>query len=160
MFDQFIHNGPSWAVQMGFVWSLVMATILGAIMGLERSLAGKHAGMRTYALVALGSCLFVVVGTLASFEMSFFSGLNPLQIASSVVIGIGFIGSGLAALHGGNPVELTTASGLWVAAAVGMACGFGLYVIAIATVVVSVVILSLFSRVEHRLRVRYGVKAN
>ena len=72
----------------------------GDLLGLERSIAGKHAGMRTYALVSLGSCLFVIVGTLASYQLSIFSGINPLQIAGSIVIGIGFIGSGLAFMGG------------------------------------------------------------
>src|SRR6185437_10948996 len=95
-------------------WRLIVAAILGTLLGLERSLRGKHAGMRTYALVALGSCLFVVAGTLASFELGMFSGINPLVIAANVVVGIGFIGAGLAVFRGEHPVELTTATGLWV----------------------------------------------
>ena len=65
-----------------FVGALVIAALLGAVLGIERSIAGKHAGMRTYALVSMGSCLFVVVGTLASLELSFFSSVNPLALAS------------------------------------------------------------------------------
>ncbi len=88
--------------EVNFVWALVIAAVLGACFGLERSIAGKHAGMRTYALVSLGSCLFVIIGTLSSLQLSFFSGINPVQIAGSIVIGIGFIGAGLSGLRGGR----------------------------------------------------------
>ena len=155
----FLHGAWSvtTALEVSFVWRLLFAALLGALVGLERSIAGKHAGMRTYALVSLGSCLFVVLGTLASLEMAtLFSGINPLQIASSVVLGVGFIGSGLAVLRGEHPVELTTASGLWVAAGVGMACGFGAYILATASTILALVIFSFLLRVENNIRRRFG----
>jgi putative Mg2+ transporter-C (MgtC) family protein len=124
-------------------------------MGINRSLAGKHAGMRTFALVSLGSCVFTVISTLSSFELSSFAAVNPLQIAGSVVIGIGFIGTGLAAFRG-EQVELTTASGVWVVAGIGMACGFGFYIIATAATVLSLVVFSGLSHVEHWMQVRFG----
>lgn len=147
------------AVEVSFAVRLIIAAALGMVMGLERSMAGKHAGMRTYSMVSLGAGLFVTLGTLASYELATFAGVNPLQIAGSVVIGIGFIGSGLAVMRGDQAVELTTASGIWVVAAVGMACGFGLYILAITTTILSVVIFTFFSRLEKKLRARYGVQA-
>ncbi len=143
-------------LQLQMIWSLCIAALLGALMGLERSIAGKHAGMRTYALVSLGSCLFVVLGTLASYELSYFSGINPLQIAGSVVLGIGFIGSGLAMARGDHPAELTTASGIWVVAGIGMACGFGLYALAFAATMLGILVLSVFLRIENSIRAKYG----
>lgn len=143
-------------VEMTFAWRLVVAMVLGACLGLERSLAGKHAGMRTYSLVSLGSATLVVVGTLASYQLSMFAGVNPLQIAGSIVIGIGFIGSGLAALHGDRPAELTTAAGIWAVAAIGMACGFGLYVIATTATVLSIIVFTFLSKLEYRLRTQWG----
>lgn len=143
-----------------FVSSLVFAAILGALLGLERSIAGKHAGMRTYALVSLGSCLFVAVGSIASYQMAMFTGINPLQIASNVVVGIGFIGAGLAVFRGDHPVELTTASGLWVAAGVGMACGFGLFTIAFAATVIAIIVFSVFLKIENAIRKRFGTSAD
>lgn len=137
-------------------WSLIAAALLGALLGLERSLAGKHAGMRTYALVSLGSCLFVIIGTLSSLQLSFFEGVNPLQIAGSIVIGIGFIGAGLAAVRGEGHAELTTASGIWVAAGIGMACGFGLYALAASATILGLIIFSLFLKAENALRARFG----
>ncbi len=158
--DNLLHIiSPFGAAELNFVWRLLIAVILGSLMGLERSIAGKHAGMRTYALVALGSCLFCLVSVLAGFELTSFAAVNPLQIAASVVIGIGFIGSGLAVMHGENPIELTTASGIWVAAGVGMACGFGFYIIAATAMVLTTIVFSLLGKVEHNIRTSWGVKA-
>ena len=132
-----------------------MAAILGSLLGIERSVAGKHAGMRTYALVSLGSCLFVLISTFASnMFAAAFPGINPVQIAASVVIGIGFIGSGLVSLKNDTHVELTTASGIWVVAGVGMACGFGMYTLATVSTVLAAAILSLFLRVENGIKKR------
>lgn len=146
------------SVEFLYSWRLVIAVLLGALMGIERSLAGKHAGMRTYALVSLGSCVFAIVGILASMEMIGFSGLNPLQIASSVVIGIGFIGTGLAAFRGEHSAELTTASGVWVVSAVGLACGFGLFFIAIVGTLLSIIVFSIVAGLEHWLLAHVGSK--
>lgn len=151
----FGHTDPISVLEIVYSLRLLLATLLGMTLGLERSVAGKHAGMRTYAMVALGSSLFVILGTLASYELSIFSGINPLAIASSVVVGIGFIGSGLAAFKGEH-IEVTTASGIWVVAAIGMAAGFGLYILAIAATIIAVLIFSIFSRLERVLRIRYG----
>jgi putative Mg2+ transporter-C (MgtC) family protein len=135
---------------------LVVAAFLGVLIGIERSLTGKHAGMRTYGLVALGSALFCLVGTFASYQLAYFSGVNPLQIAGSVAIGIGFIGSGVAMFRGEHPGELTTASGIWVVAAVGMACGFGFYTFAFIAALLSIAMFVVVSKIEHSLRARWG----
>ena len=161
MLTSLTHFGSSFnftLIELEFAWRLIVAVLLGVCLGLERSLAGKHAGMRTYSLVALGSCVFVIVGTLASLQLATFSGINPLQIAGSIVIGIGFIGSGLAAFRGDQP-ELTTASGIWVVAAVGMACGYGLYITATVATVLAIVVFTVFSKLEHRMRSAWGSDA-
>jgi putative Mg2+ transporter-C (MgtC) family protein len=152
-----MHPDPAFSsIEITFVWRLVAAVVFGSLMGLDRSIVGKHAGMRTYALVSLGSCVFSIVSTLASYQLGIFPGANPLQIAASIVVGVGFIGAGLSAFKGEHSVELTTATGIWVVAAIGMACGYGLYLIATATTVLGIVIFSLISRVEHWLRVNWG----
>lgn len=135
---------------------LVVSALLGAILGIERSIAGKHAGMRTYALVSLGSCLFVIIGIVAAYQLSIFSSANPLAVASNVVVAIGFLGAGLTVFRGEHPVELTTAAGLWVAAGIGMACGFGLYGPAVVVIILSLIIFSVLARVEHRISRRFG----
>jgi len=148
-------------VESEFVTRLIIAAVLGGLLGLERSIAGKHAGMRTYALVSLGSALFVCMGTLASLQfIAQFIGVNPLQLAGSIIIGIGFIGSGLAVFHGSHPGELTTASGIWVVAGVGMAAGFGFYTLALGATILGVFIFSVLARVEHSLRTRFSGSYN
>ena len=154
--DYLAHAGGISVVEIDNAGRLVIAAILGMCMGWERSMAGKHAGMRTYAMVSLGSALLVVMGTLASFELQMFAGINPLQLAGSIIIGIGFIGSGLAAYRVQH-AELTTASGIWVVAGVGMACGFGFYILAGTATLLSVIIFGVFSKVERTLRSKYGV---
>lgn len=144
------------SIELEVITRLAVAAVLGACMGLERSLSGKHAGMRTYALVSLGSALFTVAGLVASYQLSSFAGINPLQIAGSIVIGIGFIGSGLAVLRGEHPAELTTASGIWLVAAVGMTAGFGYFAVALAATVLGLLIFSVLLKLENGLRRRFG----
>ncbi len=143
-----------------FVWRLLIATMFGGLLGLERSLSGKHAGMRTYALVSLGSALFTVVGIAASYEFAEFAGVNPLQLAGFVIVGIGFIGSGLAGFRGDHPVELTTAAGIWVVAGVGVAVGSGYGTLGLAATVLAILVFSVFARVEHKIRTRIGKSYN
>ncbi len=137
-----------------FMVRLVVAALLGALLGLERSLSGKHAGIRTYALVSMGSCLFTVAGVLASYDMAVFASINPLQLAGFVIVGIGFIGSGLAT--SGNRVELTTATGIWVAAGIGLTSGLGYWGLATTAAILGIVIFALLAKGEHFLRVRWG----
>jgi putative Mg2+ transporter-C (MgtC) family protein len=152
-----MHPDPS-LLENAYLWRLLLAALLGTLMGIDRSIAGKHAGMRTYALVSMGSCVFSLVSTLASYQLgAAFPGVNPLQITSSIVVGIGFIGTGLAVFRGNHPVELTTASGLWVVAAIGMACGYGLTDIALATTILGMIIFTIVTRIERWLRINWGV---
>jgi putative Mg2+ transporter-C (MgtC) family protein len=146
----------STSLQVALMWRLFLAGALGAMLGIERSIAGKHAGMRTYALVSMGSALFVMVGVLASYQLSLFSGINPLQIAANVVLGVGFLGTGLAVFRGEHPVELTTAAGLWVAAGLGMTIGFGFEWLAFFAAVLAVLILTLLLPLENNIRSKYG----
>lgn len=138
------------------VWRIIVAAFLGAFLGLERSLAGKHAGMRTYALVSMGSALFTGTGMLVTYQFQMLPSISPLQLAGFVIVGIGFIGSGLAMTQTQNHVELTTAAGIWLVAGIGIAAGFGFYGLAIASTVLGVLTFSLFARVERSIRVRFG----
>jgi putative Mg2+ transporter-C (MgtC) family protein len=108
---------------------LTLALVLGAVLGFERLLAGKDAGMRTFALVSVGSCLFVVIGEIVGHQYQDALNFDPLRLASAIVTGIGFIGAGLIIFQH-ELKGLTTAALLWVASAIGVTVGFRLYVIA------------------------------
>jgi putative Mg2+ transporter-C (MgtC) family protein len=120
---------------------LTLAVILGAIIGLERELAGKTAGVRTYALVALSSCLFSYISKFGFIEFWGVPGFDPSRIASQIVVGVGFIGAGLIVFKEEKILGLTTAAGLWVSAAIGMAVGFRLYSVAIMTTFLTLAVL-------------------
>jgi len=119
---------------------IMVAALLGALLGYEREHLGKEAGLRTHVLVTVGSALFTSLslfgfdGTHAAFD--------PSRIASQIVIGIGFVGGGVL-IHQRQRVQgLTTAAELWVAAAIGMAMGVGWYAIAIFTTFLVFLVLS------------------
>ncbi len=116
---------------------LLLAAVLGAIIGYQREKAGKEAGLRTHILISLGAALFTVASIYG------FPGSDPSRIAAGVVTGIGFIGAGVI-LHrsGGAVVGLTTAATIWAVAGIGLTAGAGLYLISIAaTVLVAIALL-------------------
>jgi len=113
-------------------FQLTVALLLGSLLGFERLLAGKEAGMRTFGLVAVGSCLFIIVGEVVMKQYYGIYNFDPLRIASTIVTGIGFIGAGLIIFQH-ELKGLTTAAALWVVAAIGVAVGFKLYIIAMFT---------------------------
>jgi putative Mg2+ transporter-C (MgtC) family protein len=117
---------------------ILLAAVLGAIVGWQREKAHRPAGLRTHILISMGAALFTVV----SVSTAAFPTADPSRIAAGIVTGVGFIGAGTI-LHRTRFIEgLTTAASIWVIAAVGMAAGAGLYVIsAITTLIVFVVLL-------------------
>jgi len=122
---------------------LVLAMFLGMIIGIERYIAHKSAGMRTYALLSMGSALFVILATgviNSNLNISSVS-MSPLAVMAAVITGIGFLGAGAMFKKEDTLVGLTTATGLWVSAGVGMAVGFGFYSLSI---IVTVLILFIF----------------
>lgn len=126
---------------------LVVAMLLGLLLGAERIIARKSAGMRTYAMVALGSALFVGISDLLLHD---FQGVNydPLRMAAQVVAGIGFLGAGLIIVHGKEIRGLTTAAGLWVTAGIGMAAGFGIFSVAFIATALALFIFTVIWFVE------------
>jgi len=135
------------------VCQLVLAIIFGALIGLEREYKGKGAGLQTYSLVALGSCLFTII----SFELfNFFtikSGISfdPSRIIQAIAIGIGFIGAGVIFRQPGGVVGLTTAAGLWTTAAIGIAVGVKFYALALVTTLAAILILAGFGALEGKM---------
>lgn len=107
---------------------LVLAAILGSLIGVERELKGRLAGIKTHALVCLGACLFTVLSTVGF--LNFGSVVDPSRIASQIVVGIGFIGAGLIIFQQSQVRGLTTAAGIWVTSGIGMTVGLGFYFVA------------------------------
>jgi len=125
---------------------LLIACLLGTILGVEREIRQKAAGVRTNALIALGAALFTIVG----LELSKGTG-DPSRVASTIVTGVGFLGAGAILRTGTNIRGLTTAATIWVNAAIGMAAGAGAYALAIAATTISVVVLWVVGTVERRI---------
>lgn len=128
---------------------LLLATVAGGLIGAEREFHDKAAGFRTITFICLGSTLF----TILSLELG--GTQNSVRIAASIVSGIGFIGAGVILRDGGHVVGLTTASTIWIAAALGMGIGAGYYQLAGVTtglVLIGLWILPHFDRMIHKLR--------
>ena len=138
---------------MEIIAQLILATFLGALIGLERELKRKEAGLQTYSLVALGTCIFTII----SFELfnSFFGktgiSFDPSRIIMAIAIGIGFIGAGVIFRQSSGVIGLTTAAGLWATAAIGIAVGVKLYFLAIFTTFLSLFILAGFGLLEEKI---------
>ncbi len=129
---------------------LIMALLLGSTLGLERSLAGKTAGVRTFGLVSMGSCLFILIARYVIPTVENFN-YDPLRIAAGVVMGIGFLCGGVIIFKDHQLSGLTTAAGLWVAAGIGMAVGYGMVMLAFFATVATLITFTLFWFVEHKL---------
>jgi putative Mg2+ transporter-C (MgtC) family protein len=119
---------------------LGLATILGAIIGLERELSRKYAGLRTYALVSLGAAIFSMLAeeTHRYFWQTYGGTPNfdPSRIISNIVVGIGFLGAGMVIFYQEKVLGLTTAAGIWVTAAIGAAVGVHAYFLAISATLI------------------------
>lgn len=127
---------------------LSIALILGVIIGLERVWAKKTAGMRTFALVSMGSALFIIISQTIASYYSNFGGADPLRMASQIITGIGFIGTGVIFSKDSVQTGITTATSLWVVAGIGMAVGFGLYKLAIIATLLTLFIFIVLWFVE------------
>jgi len=135
------------------VLRLALAVVFGSVIGLEREFHAHRAGMRTNALVSLGSALFTLIsayGFLGLLTLSHVQ-VDPTRVASYVVAGIGFLGGGTIVVRKTEAQGLTTAAAIWTVAAIGMACGIGFYWEALAVTVLTLVVLRALRFLEHRL---------
>lgn len=147
------------------IFQLILAIVLGGILGFEREHRGRAAGIRTFALVCLGATLYVIlsrqlmndfVKTLSqniAIPAAAF-GFDPSRMIGQIVLGIGFLGGGIIIHHGFEIIGLTTAAGLWVTAAIGAAVGLGFYGLAIlATLLVLIIlyIVNIFTKKDEKL---------
>jgi putative Mg2+ transporter-C (MgtC) family protein len=127
---------------------LCLAGLLGGLVGLEREVKGQPAGLRTHMIVALGSCLIMLV----SIQMGSLSPNrgDPARIAAQVVAGVGFLGAGAIMRSGLSVRGLTTAACLWTVAAIGLAVGGGYWFMALVTTGLTLIALTVFQKVERR----------
>lgn len=127
---------PEIQLDLHLVLRIILAFLLGGLIGLEREWHGISAGIRTYGGICLGACVFGIV----SFSIS---GGDPSRVAAQVATGVGFLGGGVIFKHGDFISGLTTAATLWATAAVGLAVSFGMYLVSFLTSILIVLMLYL-----------------
>ena len=121
---------------------ILAALILGAVIGLEREVSDKAAGLRTNVLICVGACLFTILSG------KFTAGSDPTRIAAQIVSGIGFLGAGAIMREGDRITGLTTAATIWIVAAIGTAVGFSHYTLACLTTVSVLLIQLVFTKLD------------
>ena len=122
-----------WTTELTCVFRLVLAVLLGFAIGYERKRRYKEAGIRTHTIVCLGSALIMIVSL-----FGFGSGADSARVAAQIVSGVGFLGAGIIVYRKHETKGLTTAAGVWATAGVGMACGGGLYILAVVATVLMI----------------------
>ena len=147
MMNHFILNSEGLDVLV----RLGVAMLCGTLLGVERVISHKSAGMRTYALVAMGAALFVTIGDLVIGRYASGS-FDPVHIMSAIISGVGFMCAGVIIFKDTSVTGLTTASGLWVAAGIGIACGLHLFTLAIVASVLSLFVLVVLWYVEQGIK--------
>lgn len=134
---------------------LAAALFLGMSLGIERAIAGKTAGMRTYGLVTLGSALFIIIGVLSSGGYNSTSGIfndSAARVTAAIIQGIGFIGAGLIIFRGSKVSGVTTAAGIWVASGIGVAIGYGYYGLAVTTTIFTLFVFTGLWYIENKVK--------
>ena len=139
-------DGPAF-LRLDLLFRLILAAVLGGVVGLEREVSGKPAGLRTNILICVGATLLTEL-SVALAGPGDEASADQTRIAAQIVSGIGFLGAGTIIQARGSVVGLTTAATLWVVAAIGMAVGARAYVEAVGTTVLVIVVLILLGRIE------------
>lgn len=133
------------------VFKLFLSLLLGCCVGAERKRKGQIAGIRTFALIAMGATLAMILSIYVPQEYLGLKNGDPGRIAAQVVTGIGFLGAGAIIQMKGSVRGLTTAAGIWIIAAIGMAIGTGLYTLSIIATALILIVLVVIERLEHRI---------
>ncbi|MBS4461255.1 MgtC/SapB family protein [Aerococcaceae bacterium zg-B36] len=143
-----LHSLNFWSINI----RIILAVLIGGIIGVERAMKNHTAGFRTHILVCLGATLVMMTNI---FIHEKYGESDPSRMAAQVISGIGFLGAGTILVTKYNQVKgLTTAAGLWTAACVGLAIGIGFYVGALATAVSIILIMTLFQRLKKNIEMR------
>jgi putative Mg2+ transporter-C (MgtC) family protein len=131
---------------------LGMALVFGMIIGTERILAHKTAGMRTYALVSMGSALFIIISIMVTSTFAGGTNFDPMRMAAQIISAAGFICAGLVFVRKDGVTGLTSSAGLWVSVGIGMACGFGLQKLALLATILTLFIFIVLWFVEEKIK--------
>lgn len=131
---------------------LSVALLFGMIIGTERILAHKTAGMRTYALVSMGSALFIIISIMITSGFGANTTFDPMRVAAQIISAAGFICAGLVFVRKDGVTGLTSSAGLWVSVGIGMATGFGLFKLALVATVLTLFIFIVLWFVEAKLK--------
>lgn len=154
---QIIENACQWVITdlgsltvdpFNSLFRLLLSMMLGAAVGSERKRKGQIAGVRTFALISMGACLAMLLSIYVPQEYLGLKNGDPGRIAAQVITGIGFIGGGAIIQMKGSVRGLTTAAGIWSTAIIGMACGIGMYFVAIGATVMIFIVLVIFEMYE------------
>ncbi|MBO4251846.1 MAG: MgtC/SapB family protein [Clostridia bacterium] len=127
MFDAFF-------VEYKYLLAIILSVVLGFLIGLERKTRAKEAGVRTHTIVCFGACLLMIISKYGFSNSS----ADVSRVASQIVSGIGFIGAGIIVYRKNAVHGLTTAAGVWATAGIGMACGAGLYFVAVGGTIIMI----------------------
>ena len=139
--------------QLWWCLDLLLASILGFFIGLERKIRSKEAGIRTHTVVSFGSALMMVIS-----RHAFEEGVDTSRVAAQIVAGVGFLGAGIIVYKKNLVHGLTTAAGVWTTAGVGMACGGGLWIIAIVATAILILVQYFLHRKIFRAKKMYSIK--
>lgn len=137
---------------------LLLAVLLGAVVGAERKHKGQVAGIRTFALISMGACLAMLLSIYVPQEYMGLKNGDPGRIAAQVITGIGFLGGGAMIQQRGAVRGLTTAAGIWITAIIGMAVGVGMYLASIVCTFLIFMVIVGFNRFEHRIHIGQEMK--
>jgi putative Mg2+ transporter-C (MgtC) family protein len=128
--------------ELQIIFQMLLAAVLGGLIGMEREVKGKSSGLRTFAFVAMGSALFTIL------SIHGFNDVGPSRVASNILTGVGFLGAGVIFRQEERVRGITTAAGLWLVAAIGMAVGCGFYTVAIFGAAICLISFIFLRRVD------------
>lgn len=130
---------------------LFVAMSLGMLIGTERIIAHKTAGVRTYTLVTMGAALFAIISQLI-YKMYPAIPTSAVHIPSAVITGVGFLGTGLMVWRDDKLLGITSAAGLWISAGIGLACGMGFYQIAVVATLLTLFVFIVLWYIEQKIK--------
>lgn len=148
-FNSLQTNGWAWGNLILIFVAIFLTVVLSSFVGFEREIRGRSAGLRTHLLVAVGSCVIMII-SIYGLPIIGDAGRDPARLAAQVITGVGFLGAGAIIHYAGGIRGLTTAGTIWLVMAIGLACGSMNFTLAIFSTVIVMVVLTSFRKIERR----------